>query len=221
MAKIRILLADDHKLFREGLRLLLEAQGDFEVVAEAADGQEALKKARESHPEVMVMDITMQPMDGLAATRLARKEMPEVRVLILTMHGGEEYFFRALEAGASGYLLKEGASADLATAIRAVARGGVFLYPSIAGRLVEDYLQRVSLGEERSSFEKLTDREKEILALIAQGHTNQEMAERLYLSINTVQTHRTHIMEKLNLHSRAELMKYAIRLGFLRPPSPS
>lgn len=218
MAKIRIMLVDDHTLFRQGVRMLLEAQGDLEVVAEASEGAEALDKARQARPEVVLMDITMKGMDGLSATRKLLQEMPQAKVLILTMHGGDNYFFSALEAGASGYLLKEAAFSDVITAVRAVHQGGVFLYPSLAKRLVGDYLQRVTSGEERSSFERLTERERQVLELIAQGLTSQEIAAKLFLSVNTVQTHRAHIMEKLGLESRAELMKYAIRVGFLRPP---
>ena len=193
----------------------------MKVVAEAQEGGEALQKARQLSPDVVVMDIAMPGMNGLEATRQVRRELPDIRVLVLTMHGGDEYFFQALEAGASGYVLKEAAAEELIAAIRAVAQGGVALYPTLARRLVEDYMQRVSTGGERESHARLTDREREILALIAQGHTNQEIADILKLSVYTVQTHRAHIMEKLNLHSKAQLMKYAIRTGFLKPPSSS
>lgn len=217
MSKIRVLLADDHTLVREGVRLLLEGQGDVEVVAEAADGREAVEKARLSHPDVAILDISMPEMSGLEASRQIKISDPETRILILTMHGTDDYFFRALEAGASGYVLKDAVSADLTAAVRAVYQGGVFLYPSVAKRLVYDYLKRVSTGEERTSYDSLTDREKEVLKLIGEGFTNQEIAAHLTLSINTVQTHRSHIMEKLNLHSRAELMKYAVKIGLLKP----
>lgn len=216
--RIRVMLVDDHKLFREGLRLLLESQGQFEVVGEAGNAPQAVEVARQCRPEVIVMDIAMEG-NGLVATRQLQREMPQARVLVLTMHGGDEYFFRALEAGALGYVLKEAAATDLVAAIQAVARGGIFLYPSLAKRLVGDYLARVSGGEERSSYERLTPREKETLALVAQGHTNQEIAERLSVSISTVQTHRTHIMEKLDLNRRSELINYAIRIGLLRGPA--
>ena len=220
MAKvIRVMLVDDHTLFREGLRLLLETHGGFEVVGEAASAAEAVAVARQCRPQVIVMDIAMEG-NGLVATRQLHSEMPQARVLVLTMHGGDEYFFRALEAGAMGYVLKEAAATDLVAAIQAVASGGIFLYPSVAKRLVEDYMSRVSGGEERASYERLTPREREILALVAQGHTNQEIAQRLSVSVSTVQTHRTHIMEKLNLNRRSELIRYAIRIGLLRPPSP-
>lgn len=196
--------------------MLLEAQGDIQVVGEASNGEEASQIAQQCQPEVVVMDIAM-PGDGLGATRKLREALPGVKVVILTMMGGDEYFFRALEAGASGYVLKEATSADLVAALRAVAVGGVFLYPPVARRLVESYLQRVSSGEERSSYERLSPRERDVLGLIAQGYTNQEIGERLFISISTVQTHRTHLMEKLNLHSRSDLIRYAIQVGLLRP----
>lgn len=218
MAKrIRVMLVDDHTLFREGLRMLLETQGQFEVVGEAGNAPQAVEVARQCRPDVIVMDIAMEG-NGLTATRQLQQEMPQAKVLVLTMHGGDEYFFRALEAGALGYVLKEAAATDLVAAIQAVAQGGIFLHPPLAKRLVADYLGRVSGGEERASYGKLTRREREILALVAQGHTNQEISERLSVSISTVQTHRAHVMEKLNLNRRSELINYAIRIGLLRGP---
>lgn len=216
MPKIRVVMVDDHTLFRQGLRMLLETQTDMEVVAEATEGGEGLEKARQFRPDVVLMDITMEGMDGLTATKLVRQDLPETKVLILTMHGSDDYFFRALAVGASGYLLKEAASVDVLTAIRTVHQGGVFLYPSLAKRLVEDYLQRMATGEELLGYKKLTGREHEILKLIAEGNTNQQIADMLTLSIHTVQSHRSNIMDKLNLQNRAELMKYAVRMGFLR-----
>lgn len=215
MKKIRVMLVDDHVLVREGVRTLLEAQSDVEVVAEAANGAEALEKARTSQPDVVLMDIGMPGMSGLEATRLIRQSVPGARILVVTIHSSDDYFFRILDAGASGYILKEAAFSDLISAVRAVYHGGVFLYPSVAGKLVEDYLRRVSTGEERASYDDLTPREKEVLRLIGEGCTNQEIGEALHLSVNTVQTHRAHIMEKLNLHSRADLVKYAMRMGLL------
>lgn len=214
-SRVRVLLADDHAMFREGIRLLLETRGGFEVVGEAATGQEALELALSLRPDVVIMDIGMPGMNGLEATRLIRAESPESRVLILTIHGTDEYFFQALEAGASGYVLKEAASTDLVSAIESVQRGGMFLYPSLARKLVEEYLRRVGSGEERSSYEALTAREREVLQLVAEGCTNQEIADRLGLSVHTVQTHRIHIMNKLGLHNRAQLVSYAVRLGLL------
>lgn len=219
MGKIRVLLADDHTLFREGVKLLLENTEEVEVIGQAADGNEAVEKARLLQPDVVIMDITMPDMNGLEATRLIRREMPEVQVLILTMHGSNDYFFQTLQAGANGFVLKEAAGIDLQVAIKAVHQGGVFIYPSIAKGLAKDFLERAISGEEQASYAALTSREKEILGLVGDGLTNQEIAERFTLTVNTVQSHRSHIMEKLNLHSRAQLMKYAIRLGHLRPPS--
>lgn len=213
--KVRVLMADDHTMFREGVRLLLETRGGFEVVGEAATGKEAVELARSLRPDVIVMDIGMPGMNGLDATRLIQADNPSSRVLILTMHDTDEYFFSALDAGASGYVLKEAASNDLVNAIESVSRGGMFLYPSLATKLVEEYLRRVGSGEERSSYDALTPRERQVLQLIGEGRTNQEIAEKLGLSVHTVQTHRVHIMNKLGLHNRAQLVSYAARLGLL------
>lgn len=215
MEKIRVLLAEDHILVREGVRALLEVQPDMEVVAEASDGSEAVRKSLELQPDVVLMDITMPGTNGLEATRLIRKASPGIHILALTMHGTDDYFFRLLDAGASGYVLKESASSDLLSAIRAVHQGGVFLSPSVAKRLVDDYLRRVGDGEQRPGYTSLTDREKEVLKLIGEGCMNQEIAQKLFLSVNTVQTHRTHIMDKLNLHNRTELLRFALRAGLL------
>ncbi len=216
MQRIRVVIADDHTLVREGLRALLEAQGDCEVIAEAANGREAVDRALRMRPDVVLMDIGMPDLDGLAATRRIVQANPAIRILVLTVHDTEDYFFRVLEAGAHGFLAKDAASTDLVAAVRAIHRGGVFLYPPLAKRLVEEYLRRVSAGEERASYQQLTPREREILTLIGAGHTNQEIAARLSLSVNTVQTHRGHIIDKLDLHSRAQLMQYAVRMGLLR-----
>ncbi|MDO8612358.1 MAG: response regulator transcription factor [Dehalococcoidia bacterium] len=218
MNKIRVLIADDHTLVREGLRALLEAH-DFEVIAEARNGYEAVERTLEMRPDVVLMDIGMPELDGFEATRRIVKASPAIRVLVLTVHETEDYFFRVLEAGAQGFLVKDAASTDLAAAVRVVHQGGMFLHPPLAKRLVEDYLQRVSTGEERATYEALTRREREVLKLIGEGYTNQEIASQLSLSINTIQTHRSRIMDKLNLHSRAQLMKYAVRMGLLREPT--
>lgn len=219
MKKIRVLVADDHPIVREGLRALLEGQGDFQVIGEASNGQEAVDRALQMRPDVVLMDIGMPDMDGFEATRRIVKMSPTIRVLVLTVHEEEDYFYRALEVGAQGFLVKDAAPTELETAVRAVHRGGVFLHPPLAKRLVEDYLHRVSTGEERSTYDTLSPREREILKLIGEGNTNQEIASHLSLSINTVQTHRSRIMDKLSLHSRAELMKYAVRMGLLREPT--
>lgn len=217
--KIRVLVADDHTIVREGVRLLLEAQPDLEVVGEASDGQEAFELVRKLQPDLVVMDIQMPNWNGLQATRAIKQEFPHLHILALTMYESDEYFFQVLAAGASGYILKKAASTDLLAAIRAVHQGDVFLYPSVARRLVSDYLTRVKSGEEQSSYDGLTAREREVLKLIAEGHTNQVIAEKLVISPSTVQTHRNRIMQRLNLHTRAELIKYANRKGMIDTPS--
>lgn len=213
MNKIRVLLADDHTILREGIRALLAAQPDIEVVGEAANGREAVSRARDLKPDVVLMDIAMPLLNGLEATRQIKKEHPEIGVLVLTMHDSQEYVSQILRAGASGYVIKEAAASDLVSAIHAVHGGGAFLYPSVAKMLVDDYLRRV--GAEGERYERLTDREREVLQLIAEGHTNKEIADLLCLSVKTVQTHRAHIMEKLNLHDKGELIKYAIQRGII------
>jgi DNA-binding NarL/FixJ family response regulator len=216
MNRIRVLIADDHTIVRAGIRLLLQAEPDIEVVGEAGDGQEAIAQTEALRPNVVVMDIGMPGVSGLEATREIKRRWPQVQVLVLTMHRSDDYFFRMLEAGASGYVLKGADPGDLITAVRVAARGDVFLYPSMAKQLVADYLGRVQAGEERASYDGLTDREREVLRLVAEGLTTPEIAEALNLSVNTVQTHRRRIMEKLNLHSRVELIKYAIRRGLIQ-----
>lgn len=216
MDKVRVLLVDDHALFREGMHLMLNAHDDFHVVGEASNADEAIQAASKLNPDIIVMDISMNG-NGLNATRRILQTLPKTKILILTMHGDEGYFFRALEAGAVGYVVKGATSSELLAALRAVSNGEIFLHPSVAGYLVTDYLGRVGNGEERESYANLSGREKEVLQLIAHGNTNQEIANQLHISFHTVQTHRGHIMDKLNLHSRSDLVKYAIRLGFLKP----
>lgn len=215
MSKIRVLIVDDHAIVREGLRVLLEAEPDIEVVEEATEGQEAVDKTKKLNPDIVLMDITMPGMNGLEATRLIKNQSPDVKVMALTMHESDEYFFEILDAGASGYVIKGGSSRELISAMRAVWRGDVFLYPSMTKKLLRDYLQRVRAGQDRENYDGLTEREREILRLIAEGLTNNEIAELLVLSASTVQTHRANIMAKLGLHSRTELVKYAIRRGFI------
>jgi two-component system response regulator NreC len=215
MSQMRVLIADDHVIVREGLRALLEAQPDIQVVGEATDGEEAVNRTREVQPDIVLMDITMPGMNGLEATRQIRQYNPDVKILVLTMHEGDEYFFKFLEAGASGYFVKGGSSTELVSALRAVWHGDVFLYPTMAKKLLSDYLQRVKAGQDKQSYDGLTNREREIVKLIAEGHTNQEIADLLVLSIATVQTHRAHIMAKLGLRSPTELVKYALRRGFI------
>ena len=213
--KIRVLLADDHTILRAGLRMMLDAQPDIEVIGEASDGRQALAEAQRLQPDLVLMDITMPEMNGIEATRQIKRALDSTRVLILTMHENEEYLFQVLRAGASGYILKEAAGTELISAIRIVYSGRFYMSPSAQSMMVGDYLQRVRSGEERDSYSALTEREREILKLVAEGHTNNQIAERLFISPKTVDTHRTHIMDKLNLHSRAELVKYAMRRGLL------
>ncbi|HEY7779934.1 MAG TPA: response regulator transcription factor [Ktedonobacterales bacterium] len=213
--RIRVLLADDHTILRAGLRMMLNAQPDMEVVGEASDGRQAIAEAQRIQPDVILMDITMPELNGIEATRQVKRLLPGVRVLVLTMHENEEYLFQVLRAGASGYMLKEVADTELLNAIRLVNRGSVYLSSSAQSMMVGDYLQRVRTGEERDSYSELTEREREILKLVAEGYTNNQIGERLFISPKTVDTHRTHVMDKLNLHSRAELVKYAMRRGLL------
>jgi DNA-binding NarL/FixJ family response regulator len=213
---IRVLIADDHTIVRQGLVALLEGHADIDVVGEAEDGVEAARLTEELEPDVVVMDLSMPSLDGLAATRAIRRDTPRVQVLILTMHESDEYFFRVLEAGASGYVLKRAAASDLVAAIRTVARGEVFLHPAVARKLVSDYVRRAEAGHEASAYRQLTAREREVLALIAEGLVNREIAERLVLSLSTVQTHYGHILEKLGLRNRAELIRYALQHGLIQ-----
>lgn len=217
MDKIRILIADDHNIVREGVRMILTSQEDFEVVGEASTGREALEQARSLQPDVVVMDISMPDMTGIQATEKIRKELPSVQVLGLTMHEEDSYVFELLRVGAAGYVLKRAAAEDLVSGVRAAHRGEAFLYPSVAKRVVEDFLQRATAQEKEQALDGLTEREREVLTLIAEGLTNQTIASRLFISIKTVQTHRAHILEKLNLHDRTELVRYAIRKGLIKP----
>lgn len=213
--KMRVLIADDHTIFRDGLRAILEAQPDIEVVGEARDGNEAVEKVREMKPDIVLMDITMPGMSGLEATRQIKKQNPTINIVALTMHEGEEPFFQMIEAGASGYFVKGGSSADLVAALRTVQQGDVYLYPSLAKRLLHDFVKTVRTGKGEETSDGLTEREREVLKLIAEGRTNQEVADALMVSVTTVQTHRAHIMAKLGLHSRTELVKFALRRGLI------
>ena len=215
MNPIRVLIAEDHSIVRDGLRMLLQSEPDFVVVAEAANGREAIARAKESLPDVAILDISMPDLNGLDATRLLKIESPQTQVLILTMHESDEYFFRALQAGAAGYVLKKAATQDLLAAVRAVARGEAFLYPSVAKKLIGDYLNRVQTDATPSDYARLSDREREVLILIAEGVSNQQIAERLVISVSTVQTHRAHILEKLGLQTTADIVKYAVQHGLI------
>lgn len=215
MSKIKLLMVDDHEIVRAGLRMLLQAQPDMEIVGEVNNGRDAIVKTKELAPDVVLMDISLPDLDGFEATRQIKRTSPSVAILALTMHESEEYFFKMLNAGASGYVPKKAAPTDLVAAIRTVHEGGVFLYPSVAKALVHDFLGRVNEGSERASFDGLSEREQEVLKWIADGMTNQEIGDKLTISVKTVERHRANIMAKLNLHSRTELVKYAIRKGLI------
>ena len=211
MENVRILIADDHGIVRKGLRLQLEQNKAFQVVAEASDGREAVRLAEELAPNVVIMDIAMPKLNGIEATAQMTKRNPQLRVIILSMHSDESYLTRALSAGAKGYLLKETADVDLYRAVQAVAQGKVFFSPAIANTLLEDYMRQLQQRGLQDSHDLLTDREKEILQLLAEGNSNKEVAVALDLSTYTVETHRTRIMQKLNLHNSAEIVLYAVR----------
>jgi two-component system response regulator NreC len=218
MSPIRILLVDDHAVVRAGLRMLLGADAELQIVGEAENGAQALHLTDDLAPDVVLMDISMPDMNGIEATRRIKADHPNVAVLALTMHEDDQYFFEMLGAGASGYVPKRAAPNDLISAIHAVQGGGVFLFPTVARALVQDFLQRSThAASERAdrSFDALTDREREVLTLIAQGRSNQEIADQLVISIKTVNRHRENIMAKLNLHSRVELVRYALEKGLI------
>ena len=213
--KIRILLADDHNIMRRGLRLLLERQPGFEVVGEAADGRQAVERAEATKPDVVVLDIAMPNMSGIEAAQRIRASLPHVAILILSMHSDEGYVLRALKAGAKGYLLKDSAENDLIEAIKAVSGGKACFSPEISKILVEDYVREMRKRGAEDSYELLTSREREILQLLAEGKSNKDIATSLNLSLYTVETHRRNLQDKLNLHSVAELILYAVRKGII------
>lgn len=213
---IRILLADDHALVRRGVRLILDQEPDLEVVAEAGDGAEAVELARSQDVDLAVLDIAMPRMTGLQAARELAVLKPGLRILMLTMHDNEQYFFQALKAGASGYVLKSVADRDLVAACRAAMRDEPFLYPGAVTALIRNYLDRARHGEEAPD-QILTPREEEVLKLVAEGHSSKEIAELLFISIKTVQRHRANLLQKLGLRDRLELTRYAIRVGLIEP----
>ena len=213
--KIRLLLADDHVVVRSGLRMLLQAREDIEIVGEAENGREAIEKVRTLHPDVVLLDVQMPDMNGIDATRRIKAVAPETAVLALTMHEDDHYFFEMLHAGASGYVPKRAAPDELVKALHTVSQGNVFLYPSLATRLVKDYLQRAESGDQPLVQDDLTPRELEVLTLIAEGLTNAEIADRLVISVKTVDRHRENLMRKLNLHNRIDLVKYALKMGLI------
>jgi DNA-binding NarL/FixJ family response regulator len=214
--KTRILLADDHAVVRGGLRLVLDAQPDLEVVYEASDGAEAVELGMSEDVDLAVLDVSMPRLTGLQAARELSQRRPELRILILSMHDNEQYFFEALKAGASGYVLKSAANAEFVEACRATMRGEPFLYPSAAAALIRDYLDRARSGEAAPS-DPLTPREVEILKLIAEGHTSEEIGTMLFIAKKTVDRHRANILEKLGMRNRVELTRYAIRRGLVEP----
>ena len=212
----RLLLVDDHAVVRSGLRMLLEPEADFEIVGEAGSGREALKAVAEMRPDIVLMDIGLPDISGIEAAAEIKRLRPETAIVALTIHEDEEYFFKMLEAGASGYVPKRAAPEELVTAIRAAARGEVYLYPSLAKLLVKDYIAQEPSGAAARTLDGLTAREQEVLELLAEGAGNPEIADRLHISPKTVARHRENIMGKLNLHSRSELVKYAIRKGIIQ-----
>ncbi|HET9051416.1 MAG TPA: response regulator transcription factor [Candidatus Dormibacteraeota bacterium] len=210
---IRVLLADDHALFRDGVRALLEHEPDIEVVGEVEEGRSAVQQALALRPDIVLMDITMPGIDGIEATRQIVAQTPQVRVLVLTMHDNEDVFFRSLSAGAAGYVLKRSGGLELMSAIRSTNAGQSYLSPFLARALMSDYLERAERTPDAPPPRRLSAREQEILKLIAEGHSSREIAEMLDLSVKTVHNHRTRLMTKLDIHRNADLVRYAIRLG--------
>ncbi len=212
---VRILIAEDHTIVRKGLCSILKNEKDIDVIGEAENGKEAIKQVEELTPDIVVMDISMPLLNGLDATRQIKKRFPEVKVLILTVHSNEEYILEILKAGASGYLVKKAAPEELVSAIHAISRGNSFLSPSVSKSVIKKFLQvaGAEAGLEKSSL--LTEREREVLQLIAEGHSTRKIAEMLFISVKTVEAHRSHIMEKLDLHNVADLTRYAIRTGII------
>jgi DNA-binding NarL/FixJ family response regulator len=211
----RILIADDHSIVRSGLKKILDAKPDMEVVAEAEDGAEAVEKALKEDVHLVILDVSMPRKTGIQAAAELHKRKPELRVLILSMHDSEQFLFEALKAGASGYVLKSGADTDIVEAVRAAMRGDSFLYPSAVTTLVRDFVERGGRGEEQ--FDVLTPRELEVLKLIAEAYSNKEIAKELWISIKTVERHRQNILDKLGMRDRVELTRYAIRRGLIQP----
>ena len=216
MSKIKILLADDHTLVREGIVAFLKLCDDIEVVGEASDGLEAIKAANSLRPDIIIMDINMPKLGGLEATVEIKKMDPGIKILVLTQYDDKEYISRFLKAGVSGYLLKKAVGNELITAIRAISKGELYLYSSIASEIVAGYLNVNKRPDFEDPYEKLTDREKQVLKLIAEGHTHKEVADMLNISVKTVIAHQSNISEKLNIHNRAELIKFAIQRGIIK-----
>ena len=215
MQKIKVLVVDDHTIVRDGICALLALAGDVEVIGEATNGNEALKKVRELSPDVVLMDISMPIMGGLEATRRISKEYPGIKVLVLTQYDDKEYFFPVIESGASGFISKAAASSELLTGIRSVHRGDSYLSPSVTRLMVENYQQTAGERVTQDPYHQLTEREREILKLLAEGHNNQKIATILVITPKTVEGHKTNLMAKLGIHNRVELVKYALRKGII------
>ena len=215
MSRLRILLADDHTLMRQGLRKIIEEHDDWEVVGEAGTGRDAVQQALEIRPDIVVLDIAMPQLNGIEATRQISRRAPDIRVLILSMYSDEAYILQVLKAGARGYLLKDSADVDLIRAITAVGQGKSFFSPAVARVMLDDYVRNLAERGLTDRYDSLSEREREVFQLIAEGNSNKEVAELLGVSVSTVETHRTHIMEKLDVHSTAEIVLYAVRKGVI------
>lgn len=216
MKKIRVLLAEDHTIVRQGIAALLGTESDMEVVGEASNGLEAIELAKKLSPEVILMDIGMRKLNGLEATREIKRQYPSMKILVLTMHDNEEWIFQILKAGASGYLIKDSAMTDLTSALRAVYQGDSYLSPSISKMVIEEYIRKAESGEKKGVEDLLSGREREILQLVAEGNSIPQISNLLCISKKTVEAHKTHIMEKLNIHDKVGLIKYAIRTGLTK-----
>ncbi len=217
MTKIKLLLVDDHAVVRSGLRMLLENETDLDLVGEAGSGKEALALVPQLMPDVVIMDITLPDMSGIEVTQQLKQAHPDIAVVALTIHEDQQYFFEMLRVGASAYVPKRAAPDDLITAIRSAYRGDVYIYPSLGRLLVNDFISRAGEGEEKVTMTGLTQREQEVLSMLAEGKTNDEIASELVISPHTVARHRENLMGKLGLHNRSELVKYAIRKGLINP----
>ena len=215
MAKLRILLGDDHTLLRQGLRKILQERPDWEVVAEAGDGRDAVRQALALQPDIAILDIGMPLMNGIEATRQIVRRRPDIHVLILSMHANEAYIIQALKSGAKGYLLKDSADTELIRAVAAVSSGKSFFSPAVAKVMLDDYVRQLAEKGIADRFDTLSEREREIFQLVAEGHSNKEIAELLSVSPATVETHRAHVLQKLDVHNTAELVLYAVRRGVI------